>query len=204
MTKVVGITGGVGAGKSTVLNVLREEFRAEIISTDEVAKELMMPGQTCFKKIIEVYSEDLLDENGVLDKKKMGELVFNDKDANETINGIVHPAVKEEVIRRIQNTKKELVAVESALLIEANLTDICDEVWYVYVSVQDRVKRLYEQRGYSEVKSYQIMHKQKAHEHYSKASDRIIDNGFSKEYCRKQVRDFTCSLLGIEYKEQED
>lgn len=203
MKKVVGITGGVGAGKSTVLNVLREEYRADIISTDEVAKELMMPGQRCFQEIVEAYSDALLNEDGELDKKKMGELVFNDKEAGDRINGIVHPAVKEEVIRRIQNSKRQLVAVESALLIEANLTDLCDEVWYIYVSVQDRVKRLYEQRGYSEVKSYQIMHRQLAHEHYSKASDRIIDNGFSKEYCRKQVRDFTCSLLGIP-KEQED
>ena len=80
--------------------------------------------------------------------------------------------------------------MESALLIEAGFKPLCDEIWYVYVSTQERVKRLYEQRGYSEVKSYSIIQNQLSHEAFRRQSDRLIDNGSSREYTRRQIREF--------------
>ena len=187
MKKTIGIAGGVGAGKSTVLTVLKEQYNAKIILTDEVGHELMMPGTAVYKKIISVFGEDILDEEGFFDKKKLSDLLFDDKEARAKMNSIVHPAVFEEVKKRAEQSKKDLVVIESALLIEAGFKPICDEVWYVYVPTQERVKRLYEQRGYSEVKSYSIIHSQMGHTELLKACDRILDNSSSREYTRYQV-----------------
>lgn len=194
MKKVIGITGGVGAGKSTVLSILQEEYRAEIILTDLVSHELMMPGTDCYQRLVAELGTEVLAEDGTFDKKKLGELIFNNKSMNSLVNSIVHPAVKEEVKKRIEASSKELIVVESALLIEAGFRSLCDEIWYVYVSTQERVKRLYEQRGYSEVKSYSIIYNQLSHEQFKRGSDRLIDNGSSREYTRRQLREFMETL----------
>lgn len=194
MKKVIGITGGVGAGKSTVLSILQEEFRAEIILTDLVSHELMMPGTDCYKKLAAELGTEVLAEDGTFDKKKLGNLIFNDKAMSSLVNSIVHPAVREEVQKRIEASSSELIVVESALLIEAGFRPLCDEIWYVYVSTQERVKRLYEQRGYSEVKSYSIIYNQLSHEQFKRNSDRLIDNGSSREYTRRQLREFMETL----------
>lgn len=190
MKYVIGITGGVGAGKSTVLNVLKEEYKAELLLTDQLAHELMQPGTECHRQIVELLGEEVLDEDGTFNKKKLGNLIFNNSELNQKINSIVHPAVRNCVEERIRNSRKNLIVVESALLIEAGFKPLCDEIWYVYVSTQERVKRLYEQRGYSEVKSYSIIQNQLSHEAFRRQSDRLIDNGSSREYTRRQIREF--------------
>lgn len=195
MKTVIGITGGVGAGKSTVLNVLKEEYHAQIILTDQVAHDLMQPGTECYQQILEAFGTELLSEEGTFDKKKLGEKIFNNKEAAALMNGIVHPAVRKEVKRMIEESGKALIVVESALLIEAGFKPLCNEIWYVYVSTQERVKRLYEQRGYSEVKSYSIIYNQMNHEQFRKNSNRLIDNGSSREYTRRQVREFMEAIL---------
>ncbi|MDD7391176.1 MAG: dephospho-CoA kinase [Lachnospiraceae bacterium] len=187
---VIGITGGVGAGKSTVLNILQKEYQAEIILTDQVAHELMQPGTSCYEEIVKVLGTEILAEDGTFDKVKLGNLMFNDKNTVAMVNQIVHPAVRKETAARIEASRKKLIVIESALLIEANFKPLCDEIWYVYVSTQERVKRLYEQRGYSEVKSYSIIYNQLSHEQFRRNCDRLVDNGASREYTRRQIREF--------------
>lgn len=195
MMKVIGITGGVGAGKSTVLNILREEYQARIILTDEVGHDLMLPGGACYSEILQLMGEEVLSPDGTFDKKKLGQRIFNDREMQKQVNGIVHPVVRQRVKEEIENSKNTLIVVESALLMEANLDSLCDEVWYVYVSTQERVKRLYEQRGYSEVKSYSIIQNQLSHEAFRRQSDRLIDNGSSREYTRRQIREFMAEIF---------
>ena len=187
---VIGITGGVGAGKSTVLNILKREYHAEIILTDLVAHELMQPGTACYEKLVAVLGTDVLAEDGTFDKVKLGQIMFNNKETMGTVNRIVHPAVREEVAGRIEASSRKRIVIESALLIEANFKPLCDEIWYVYVSTQERVKRLYEQRGYSEVKSYSIIYNQLSHEQFRRYCDRLIDNSSSREYTRRQICEF--------------
>lgn len=187
---VIGITGGVGAGKSTVLNILQKEYQAEIILTDHVAHELMQPGTSCYGKIVEALGTEVLAEDGTFDKVKLGQRMFNDKTTVGMVNQIVHPAVREEAAARIAASSKKLIVIESALLIEAGFKPLCDEIWYVYVSTQERVKRLYEQRGYSEVKSYSIIYNQLSHEQFRRNCDRLVDNGASREYTRRQIREY--------------
>ena len=198
MKKVIGITGGVGAGKSTVLNIMREMYQAEIILTDEVSHKLMQPGTECYKCLVELLGTEVLAEDGTFDKKKLGGLIFGSKEIAAQVNGIVHPKVRDAVKAQIADSSSKLIVVESALLIEAGFKPLCDEIWYVYVSTQERVKRLYEQRGYAEVKSYSIIHNQLSHERFKRESDRLIDNGSSREYTRRQIREFMAQIQGDE------
>ncbi|KIR03905.1 Dephospho-CoA kinase [Lachnospiraceae bacterium TWA4] len=188
-TDVIGITGGVGAGKSTVLDILAKDYNAQIIETDKVAQDLMKPGQYCYQKIIDMFGKGLVGDDGQLDKKRMFELIFKDKENQERINHIVHPVVRATVKEMIKNSDKEYVVIEAALLIEAGFRELCDEFWYIFVSTQERVKRLYEQRGYSEVKSYQLIQNQLSHAQFCKNCEYLIDNGKSIEETRKQVHE---------------
>ena len=180
----------MGAGKSAVLSILKEEFHGHVIMADEIGRELMEPGQACFGQIVELFGESILREDGKLDREKLSELVFQDQEKLSRLNAIVHPQVKQAVRQEIDRAAKdgaELVVIEAALLIEAGYRDICDELWYIYVPAQERVKRLYENRGYSEVKSYAIMSNQLSDSQFRRECDFLVDNGRSLEEARQQI-----------------
>lgn len=187
MAKVIGITGGVGAGKSTVLEILEKDYHAQIIEADEMAHLLMEPGQACYKEIIDTFGDEIVGEDKKFNKKAVADLIFKNKENQEMMNHIVHPAVKAKIQKMIQESSHELIIVEAALLIEAGFRDICDEFWYVYVSTQERVKRLYEKRGYSEVKSYSMIQNQLSHAQFLKNCEQVVDNSGTIEDTRKEI-----------------
>ncbi|MDE6957927.1 MAG: dephospho-CoA kinase, partial [Lachnospiraceae bacterium] len=92
--KIIGITGGIGSGKSKVLSYLEETYKAPAYEADKVAHKLQEPGQTCYKKIVASFGEEVLKEGGDVDRKKLGEIVFADAKRRSVLNEIVHPAVK--------------------------------------------------------------------------------------------------------------
>lgn len=104
--KVIGITGGVGSGKSAVLKLLEEEYHAVVVQLDEVAKALQRKGTPCWKAIVEVFGREILDENEELDRKKLAQIVFQSSEKLEQLNGIVHPAVKQQVLLDIEEKEK--------------------------------------------------------------------------------------------------
>lgn len=187
MTKVIGITGGVGAGKSTVLEILEKDYHAQIIQADEVAHLLMKPGQVCYQEIIDAFGDEIVSEDKSFNKRAISDLIFKNKENQEVMNRIVHPAVKAKIKEMIQESSYELIVVEAALLIEAGFRDICDEFWYIYVSTQERVKRLYEKRGYSEVKSYSMIQNQLSHAQFLKHCEHVVDNSGTIEDTRKEI-----------------
>ena len=187
MAKVIGITGGVGAGKSTVLEILEKDYHAQIIKADEVAHLLMQPGQACYQEIINTFGAEIVSKDKSFNKKAISDLIFKNKENQEIMNHIVHPAVKAKIKEMIQESSYELIIVEAALLIEAGFRDICDEFWYIYVSTQERVKRLYEKRGYSEVKSYSMIQNQLSHAQFLQNCEHLIDNSGSIEETRKEI-----------------
>ena len=179
--KFIGITGGVGAGKSSILSYIRDHYPCEIYLADEVAHEVKKPGTACFQELIQILGEDVLDETGDIDKKRMAEKIFADEQLLERINGIVHPAVKDYLLEKLEaakcSGKVKLFFVEAALLIECGYGELVDEMWYVHARKSVRRKRLKESRGYSDEKIDQIMKAQLSEEEFRKASDFVIDNG---------------------------
>lgn len=177
--KVIGITGGVGAGKTQILEYLNNKYGASICQTDNVAKKLQKKGGACFDAIVEHFGDKILDEKGELDRGALADIVFKNQKELEVLNGIVHPAVKEEVRRKISNEERKqtnIFIIESALLIEDDYDEICDEVWYIYVKEEIRKNRLIFSRGYDAEKVDDIIAAQQTKDDFLKNSDRVIDN----------------------------
>lgn len=191
--KFIGITGGVGAGKSVVLEYLNKNEDIRVMLADEIAHELMEPQTKCYQKIVETFAkEDIFVEGKAdFDKNKLAKVIFSDPIKREKMNEIVHPAVKEYIIEQYELEKKykklSILVLEAALLIEEHYDTICDELWYIYSSQENRRMRLRESRGYSDEKIDNIFQSQLSEEEYRKACKVTIDNNGSIEETYKQI-----------------
>ena len=191
--KFIGLTGGVGAGKTTVLKAMKQMYRVRILIADEIAHEQMEPGTMCYKKLQEAFGGcDIWRDDGSIDRPKLAQVLFSDGEKRRRLNGIVHPAVKDyildEVERERQKGDHDYVILEAALLIEDHYDVLCDEMWYVYASPQTRKKRLMADRGYSEQKVEQIFASQLSDEPYRKYCQVVIDNDRDGQYVLQQIK----------------
>ena len=165
--KVIGITGGVGSGKSAVLKLLEEEYHAVVVQLDEVAKALQRKGTPCWKAIVEAFGREILDENEELDRKKLAQIVFQSSEKLEQLNGIVHPAVKQQVLLDIE--------------------EICEETWFIYTEESVRRERLKASRGYSDERITDMIRSQSPEAYFRKNCTRVIDNSKEIEETRRQI-----------------
>lgn len=189
----IGITGGVGAGKSEILRYIRENYNAKILLADEVAHDLMKPGRECYDKIVKAFpGEDIFTEDGQFDGGKLAEVIFSDDEKRERMNRIVHPAVKEEILGIYQKEKEKgkfsYFILEAALLIEEGYDKICDRLWYIDTGREIRRQRLKRSRGYSDEKIDSIFNSQLSEEEYRKHAALVIDNNGTLEETIYQVR----------------
>ena len=178
--KVIGVTGGVGSGKSVILSILEKEYGAQTILADLVAHDLMEPGAKSYMEIVETFGDSILQEDGAIDRQKLGSIVFADEKKLEQLNGITHPNVKEEIKRKIAKIRKKveasMIVLEAALLIESGYEDIYDELWYIYTSEENRRIRLKENRGYSDEKIDNIFRSQLSEKTFREHCIEVIDN----------------------------
>ena len=181
--KFIGITGGVGAGKTEILNYIRKHYKCEIHLADRVAEQLQEPGTACFQALVELLGEEIKTPDGRLDRKQMAARIFADPKLLEQVNGIVHPAVKDFLMERLEaagvSGEIELFFVEAALLIEAGYRELVDEMWYIYAEEEVRRQRLVQGRGYSPEKTAQIMASQLGDDAFRRNCDFVIDNSGS-------------------------
>ena len=189
--RIIGITGGVGAGKSKVLDYLEGKYHARILKADQLANDLKLPGGICYQSLIDHFGTDILDTEGYIDKGKFATLIFGDEAALQYVNSVVHPAVKEAILSQLEAEKKRGVIsyffIEAALLIENKYDEICDELWYIYADEEVRRARLKESRGYSEEKIRQIYDSQLKEAEFRKHCQVVIDNGGSLEDTYAQI-----------------
>ena len=160
--KFIGITGGVGAGKSFILSFLEENYSAIVVRADELARHLMVPGTACYEELYASFSDDdIFDEDGHIRATELAQLIYTYPDRREQLNAIVHPAVKNEVLRQVKAARDagevEYFFLEAALLIEEHYDELCDELWYIYASEDTRRVRLRNSRGYSDEKITSMM-----------------------------------------------
>ena len=182
---IIGVMGGVGSGKSTVLNYLENNYEANIIEADKVAKEVMLPGNDVYNEIVKTFPEVIVDNK--IDSKKLAEIVFNNKEQLEKLNSITHPGAVKEIVSRIKSSKNRIIVVESAILLGSGVEQYCDELWFVFCNRDTRIKRLIQTRGYSKEKCISVIESQPADEEYNKAADDFIDNSYSEENTREQI-----------------
>ena len=192
MMKFIGITGGVGAGKSAILDYLKNKPDTKVMLADEIAHELMMPGTQCYDRLkAEFGTEDIYQKDGFFDRIKLAQVIFSDDEKRKKLNGIVHPAVRKYVIGQAAYERKEgkikLLVLEAALLIEEHYDEICDELWYIYTSEENRRIRLKKQRNYSDEKISEIFNSQLTDEKFRKACRGVIDNNGTIEAAAAQI-----------------
>ena len=184
---VLGITGGVGAGKSSVLACLQSDHGAVVIECDRVAARLQSPGGSCYGPMLELFPDVSRGPDGALDRSQIAARVFADPALLSKLNALVHPLVKEEVIRVIGQNPDRLVAVEAALLLEADYGDICDEIWYIFAREDIRADRLAKSRGYTAERIRAVMASQKDDAFYRSRCDYVIDNSRGLSDTQQQI-----------------
>lgn len=197
---VIGITGGVGAGKSSVLKALEEHCNCRLVLADDVGNKVKEPGQKCYRQIVRLLGEDILEEDLTINRIKMAAKIFADSEILEQVNAIIHPAVEEYILQEIESEREkqeiDVFFLEAALLIEAGYTKYLDELWYIFSEKNVRINRLKESRGYSDEKICQIMEKQLSDDVFREYADVILDNSNDFEDTFLQIK-AECMRLGL-------
>ncbi|MCM1189398.1 MAG: dephospho-CoA kinase [bacterium] len=187
----IGITGGIGAGKSEILRYIGKHYKCEIYLADEVAHQVKEPGTECHLALLKLLGEDVLAGDGQIDRQRMAEKIFSSQALLERVNGILHPAVREYLLKRYESAKKreetELFFVEAALLIECGYSGLVDEMWYIYADEETRRRRLLQSRGYSGERIDGIMSKQLSERQFREHCDFVIDNSGLLEDSYRQI-----------------
>ncbi|MCC8049566.1 MAG: dephospho-CoA kinase [Clostridiales bacterium] len=210
--KVLGITGGIGAGKSTILIYLKEKYNAHILEADAVGHLVQQPDTACWERIVSVFGADILRGDRTIDRGKLGAIVYADRAKLDELNAIVHPAVKAYICQEIAGCGRAkegfcgstapvsadasceasgysdtFIVIEAALLLEDHYDEICDEIWYIYADKRVREERLMQSRGYTREKVRQIMQNQLSEEEFRRSCQTVIDNSGSPEKTYEQM-----------------
>lgn len=186
---VIGLTGGVGSGKSLAAQMLAEKRNAELLITDELGHTVMERGSRCYEEILGHFGTELIDPQGEIDRAKLAQKVFADEAERSWLNQLIHPAVIDYVEKYITGRRKQegVIVLESALLFESGCDRLCDEIWYIFVSEKIRRKRLADSRGYSQEKITAILKRQMTEEEFQKRSDVVIRNDGTPEELERQI-----------------
>ena len=198
--KILGITGGVGSGKSEVLAFLQEAYGAVIAPLDDAARRLQQKGQPCFARIVEAFGRDMLGADGELDRGKLAEAVFSDPKKLALLNAIVHPEVRRWAEQDIFQKEREgvrLYVLESALFPDVDYGDLCEEMWYIYTEESVRYQRLEKSRGYTEKKIREIIQAQPPEAAFRRICTAVIDNSGAFEHTKKTVQSRIAHLLEL-------
>ncbi len=189
--KFIGITGGVGSGKSAILDYLREDPRYLVSEADRIAEDLLNKDEPLYKDMVSLLGSGILSPDGPIDRKKMAECIFNDVTLRDKVNSLIHPAVRDFVLstkaKAEESQKYDIYFLEAALLIECGYDKICDELWYIYAEPAIRKKRLKEGRGYPDEKTENIIKSQLPDSIFREKCDRIIDNSGKLESTLRSV-----------------
>lgn len=189
--KIIGITGGVGSGKSRVLKYIRDNYDCEIITADDIGNEVKNPGEECYKAIVDILGEGILDNDGYIDRQKMAAAIYADESLRKKVNDIIHPAVIGRIKAKGNRARSEgrppYFFIEAALLIECGFGSYVDEMWYIYADEDVRRRRLKEGRGYSDDKIDSIMKSQLSDAEFREGSNHVIDNSGDISVTIKQI-----------------
>ncbi|WP_280769881.1 dephospho-CoA kinase [Salipaludibacillus daqingensis] len=186
---IIGLTGGIATGKSTVSAMLKKEG-IPIIDADIVAREVVELGSNAYHQIVDHFGLSILKQDGTINREKLGNIVFEKKHERNILNNIVHPAVREEMSRQAHFYKNEghqLIVMDIPLLVENDLFHMVDEVVLVYVPESIQLKRLRARNDYTEQEAKQRMDSQLSIEKKKQYASYIIDNSGTVIETKQQV-----------------
>ncbi|MBF8435902.1 dephospho-CoA kinase [Halanaerobiaceae bacterium Z-7014] len=137
----LGLTGGIASGKTTAANFL-ESLGAKIIDADKIAHKIMKPEGSAYSDVVQFFGNNILNEDGSIDRKKLGEIVFNNSELRQKLEKITHPIIVREIKNRLINETDSNTIIVAPLLFEVGLDDLVDQVWVIYCSRETQIKRL--------------------------------------------------------------
>ena len=187
---IIGITGGIACGKSTVSNELKK-YGAKIINADKMAHWQMSPGGEIYNSYIDHFGKDILDEEGLIDRRKVADIIFNNKAELNWVNDMAHPIllkhVREQLVKN-QNEGVTLTVLDVPLLFEAGWDKECDETWVVHLKPVKQVKRLMERNNLTQEEAEARIKAQLNSKERRLKADKVIDNNGYKTSTRGQIR----------------
>lgn len=187
--KKIGITGVMGAGKSSVIEILKES-KYTVLDCDRINDELLEKNNEGYQKLVEVFHEDILDENKHIDRKKLSDHIFCDKMKKTQAEAILHPLIQWKINEQLHQHKSEqLVFVEVPLLFEVKWESLFDEVWVVASDEALLLKRLQQHRGVQQEDAKRRLAQQMSQEEKIQKADVVVWNNFDKEHLKQQIYD---------------
>lgn len=187
MSKILGLTGGIACGKSTISAYLKE-FGLPVIDADECSRVVVEKGSIGLEKLTEIFGSKILENDGTLNRKALGQIVFSDSEQLSLLNSVMEPLIREEISRRLnQENNADLVVLDAPLLIEQHYDKICDFIMTIDVSKKIQLERLIERDNLSEDEAKSRIESQLSSRERNGFADVVIDSSGTVEQTRKQV-----------------
>lgn len=190
--KIIGLTGGVGAGKSTVLRCLETDWSAYTIQADQVGHRIIEPGERCYDRMTELFGKQIIKNDKTIDRRMVSDVVFGNEEMRLKLNSLLHPAIKAYILEKLEEEQKagrKIAVVEAALLLEDHYDAFCDKIWYVYTEKEIRIKRLMESRGYTRDRAENMIASQASDAFFRKHADFIIENNGDLKEIYRQIEE---------------
>ena len=188
--RIIGVTGGIGSGKSTVARILRD-LGAKIIDADKIAREVTAKGEPALNELVDYFGPEILNKDGDLNRKYLADIVFNDKEKLEKLNEITHKHIIERIINEVNKLKEEgkqdLVVLDVPIPVEHGFLDIVEEVWVVKADKETRIKRIMERNKVSFEEAERRIEAQKSEDEYLRIASKIIENNGTLEELENTV-----------------
>lgn len=189
MALIIGLTGSIASGKSTV-SLMFDDFNIPVIDADKIAREVVEPGEEAYESIVKTFGDNILRDDKTLNRKELGSIVFADKDKLETLNGIIHPAIRRKMIQKRDALEKEghsCIVLDIPLLFESKLEHFVDKIIVVYVDEDVQLKRLMERDGFTIKEAKQRIESQMPVKQKVKLADKVVNNNGTKYESYKQL-----------------
>ncbi|MGP4067508.1 dephospho-CoA kinase [Halobacillus sp. B29] len=191
MTVVIGLTGSIASGKSTVSQMF-SRFNIPVVDADRLSRKVVEPGEPAYNKIVEAFGYQILQDDRTIDRKRLGKIIFSDEEKRQQLNSIVHPQVRQEMLEEREAYKAEdypAVVLDIPLLFESRLTSFVDRVMVVYVDEETQLKRLMERDQSKREEAEERIQAQLTITEKAKMADAVIDNNGSEEESFQQLKD---------------
>ncbi|ALM28364.1 dephospho-CoA kinase [Bacillus altitudinis] len=189
MTLVIGLTGGIASGKSTVSQMIKEKG-IRVVDADIIAKEAVSKGSAALHQIVQTFGEEVLLPNGELNRQQLGAIIFSDEEKRKKLNAIVHPEVRKEMLKQRDegvSNQETFVVLDIPLLFESKLEGLVDRIIVVYTTPDLQLSRLMNRNDLSEEEALKRIHSQQPLEEKCQKADRVIENTKDLAFMRKQL-----------------
>lgn len=188
MTKrIIGLTGGIATGKTTVANYLASAYNLPILDADIYAREAVSVGSPILQEIVQRYGEEILLADGNLNRQKLGEIIFNKQEERHWVEGLIHPYVGDRFLKEITLSPAQTLVLVIPLLFEAQMTDLVTEIWVVSCSEQQQLQRLMQRNHLTLEQAQTRIKSQMSIAEKVARADVVLDNSSTLEVLLKQV-----------------